>query len=219
MKTIAYLLVGLLVMFNLTACDVQADPVTESLVEEDVAVDAVDEELMQTPVFSTLPGDLNEEEVAGLMLMREEEGLAQDVYLYFYGKFGLRIFSNIAKSEARHTAAVLALINHFELTDPATGEQGTYSDPDLGILYEQLTAQGATINDALAVGAYIEEYDINDLKGLISETQNPDLKRVYGNLLRGSGFHLKAYTRMLKVRGVIYEPQILSQETYELILK
>jgi len=86
-------------------------------------------------------------------------------------------------------------------------------------LYTQLTQKGATLNDALAVGAFIEEYDILDLKKLIEETSNTDIIRVYSNLLRGSTFHLKAFTRLLKVRGVVYVPQLLTQEEYESYLK
>jgi hypothetical protein len=220
MKTIAYLLIGSLVGLNLTSCDVKADPLSEQvLVEDDLLGIAVENEIMQTAEFLTSPEDLLQEEIDGLMLMREEEGLAKDVYLYFYDQYKLRIFSNIAKSETRHTNAVLSLINYFELTDPATGVSGKFSNLHLGELYVQLTAQGATLNDALAVGAFIEEYDISDLESLISNTTNADLKKVYGNLLRASGFHLKAFTNMLKFRGIIYEPQILSADAYNLILK
>jgi hypothetical protein len=152
--------------------------------------------------------------VDGLMLMREEEALAKDVYLYFYAKYKYRIFSNIAASEKVHTTAVLSLINYFQLTDPATGKIAEYTNPAITELYQNLTAKGTTVEDALATGAFIEEYDINDLKIQIAATQNADLKKVYGNLLRASGFHLKSFTAMLKLKGITYVPQILSAEEY-----
>jgi hypothetical protein len=42
-----------------------------------------------------------------------------------------------------------------------------------------LTSEGNTIENALSTGAFIEEYDIADLKKLIAETQNADIKLVY----------------------------------------
>jgi tRNA isopentenyl-2-thiomethyl-A-37 hydroxylase MiaE len=86
-------------------------------------------------------------------------------------------------------------------------------------LYADLSSKGkASLIDALKVGAFIEEYDIADLERLIAATENETIKRVYGNLLRGSKFHIKAFTNVLKVYGETYTPTIISQEEYETIL-
>ena len=104
--------------------------------------------------------------------------------------------------------------------DPSTGVEGTFTNPEIQELFTSLTTKGsADIVEALKIGAFIEEYDIKDLKHEITATNNSAIIRVYSNLLRGSGFHLKAFTRLLKFKGVIYTPQILSQEEYDAIVK
>lgn len=157
---------------------------------------------------------LSSAEIAGLMLMREEEKMAKDVYTHFYTTFNYRIFNNISKSETVHSEAMLRLINYFKLTDPATTIVGTFSDANLQKLYTKFTTDAKTVEDALKTGAFIEEYDIADLKKLIEETDNTYIKRVYTNLKRGSENHLRAFTRMLKFKGIVYVPQILDEEEY-----
>lgn len=49
--------------------------------------------------------------------MREEEKLARDVYLTFGEKWGLTLFTNIAKSEQTHTDAVKTLLDRYEIKD------------------------------------------------------------------------------------------------------
>ncbi len=174
----------------------------------------------------TAPGDscdftavLNDEEIDGLLEMREEEKLAGDVYRAFYKVHEHIIFDNISKSEDAHSSAVLHLINGFELIDPALEEEGVFTNPLFNQLYADLTSQGnSSLVDALKVGAFIEEYDIADLERLIEETENETIKRVYANLLRGSKIHIKAFTNVLKVYGETYTPTVISQEEYENIL-
>jgi hypothetical protein len=218
MKTKVFLFGMMLIGFSLTACS--ANDAVESLDSDiELVVDASDASLMSVPAFTTLPESLTQADIDGLMLMREEEGLAKDVYLYFYEKYKYRIFLNISRSETVHAAAVLRLIQYFELPDPATGKVGEYTNSHISDLYRTLTAQGTTIEKALEAGAFIEEYDIKDLQLLIAGTENEDIKRVYGNLMRGSGFHLRAFTSMLKMKGIIYEPKILTPEEYASIIK
>lgn len=218
MKTRFFYLGMMLSVISLTACNAN-----ETADELNSQVSTIETDESDSPMgvsaFTSLPESLTQGDVDGLMLMREEEGLARDVYLYFYAKYKYRIFSNIAASEKVHTTAVLSLINYFKLTDPATGKPGEYSSPEIAALYSTLTAQGNTIENALATGAFIEEYDINNLKNLIASTENADLKKVYGNLLRASGFHLKSFTAMLKFKGIVYAPKILSAEEYASIIK
>ncbi|MDD2798155.1 MAG: DUF2202 domain-containing protein [Bacteroidales bacterium] len=168
--------------------------------------------------FSSDQNSLNESEKAGLLLMREEEKLAGDVYAYFYGKYELRPFTNINKSEVRHSTAVLSLLTYFGLEDPAQTEAGKFTNADIQALYDKLTAAGSTAELALSTGAFIEEYDIADLRKLISESQNADIKTVYSRLLSGSYNHIKAFTRVLGFRNVTYTPQILTSSEYNEIL-
>ncbi|MEN8123343.1 MAG: DUF2202 domain-containing protein, partial [Bacteroidota bacterium] len=142
--------------------------------------------------------------------------LARDVYKKLYEVHNMVIFNNISKSENAHTSAVLHLLNGYGIEDPALEGDGEFSNPAFASLYKELTEKGSeSLDEALKVGAFIEEYDIADLWRLLDETQNENIKRVYGNLLRGSNFHLRAFTNVLKLRGVTYEPTIITQEEYD----
>ena len=165
--------------------------------------------------------NLSDDEIAGLFFMREEEKLAKDVYFGLYDLWGVPIFQNIASSEQTHTDAVKGLLNLFGLEDPADNSPtGTFVNQDLKKLYDELMIMGSqSLGDALKVGAAIEEIDILDLKNHLQTTQNPDIIRVYENLLRGSENHLRAFTSNLERQtGEIYQPQYLSQEDYITIL-
>lgn len=174
--------------------------------------------LMQASSFASNPVLLTDAEKSGLYQMREEEKLARDMYSFFYTKFNYRVFGNITKSENVHSDAVLRLITYFGLTDPAVATVGVFKDETLQSLYNKFTTEATTVDKALSTGAFIEEYDIADLKKLIAETSNTDIKLVYGNLMKGSEFHLKAFTGVLKVRGINYVPTILSAEEYNNII-
>lgn len=213
-------LTGIALMFS--ACSEKND-VADEVLEEDV-LQTIDPE--KSTEIAELVGDscdftatLTEEEVAGLLEMREEEKLARDVYRSFYAEYGHRVFNNISKSEDAHMSAVLYVINGYGLIDPAFDEEGAFNAAPFPELYVQLTEQGnASLIDALKVGAFIEEYDIADLQTHLAETENSTILCVYGNLLRGSTFHLRAFTSVLNSLGETYTPTILSQEEYEDLL-
>lgn len=172
-------------------------------------------------IITDLPSEnLSAEERAGLLLMREEEKLARDVYQTLYDQWGLTIFTNIAQSEQTHTEAVRNLLEKYDIEDPVTDDAiGVFTNPTLQGLYDTLVAQGSESESAaLIVGATIEDLDIKDLQDLIAQTDNQDIALVYENLTRGSQNHLRAFTRQLTTRGEMYEPQYISTADYEDII-
>ena len=177
-------------------------------------------EVMKQLIYQTPAGNLSETEKDGIIYMREEEKLARDVYKTLYDKWGLKIFANIADSEQTHMEAVKLLIEKYNLEDPAENKGiGEFSNSELQDLYNELVAEGSkSVEDALKVGAMIEEIDILDLKKHISETDKEDIKLVYENVMKGSRNHLRAFTSTLSKYGVAYEPQYLSKEEYEKIV-
>jgi hypothetical protein len=166
-------------------------------------------------------GVLSDSERDGLLLMREEEKLAGDVYRYLYERHGLAVFSNIASSEDTHTAAVKQLLDRYELADPAEGNtDGIFSNIDLQMLYDSLTARGTpSLLDGLYVGVLIEELDIFDLERLLGELDNnPDIALVYESLQKGSRNHLRAFYRQVLDNGGSYTPEYLSQAEFDAIV-
>lgn len=163
--------------------------------------------------------DLSTEEIQTLSFMREEEKLARDVYLTLNARWAQPVLANIAESEQRHMDAMLALLDQYQLADPASPEVGIFNNTDLQALYEQLIARGRqSALEALYVGAAIEEIDILDLQRAIAETNHTDLQQSYENLLAGSNNHLRAFVRNIENQGLVYEPQYLSVEQLEAIL-
>ncbi len=166
-------------------------------------------------------GTLTDDEVAGLLFMREEEKLAHDVYIALYEQWGQPIFKNIAASELIHTETVKTLLNKYEIPDPAeVSALGQFSDQDLQALYDQLVEMGsASLADALVIGTAVEEIDILDLEKYIAQTELADITQVYENLLAGSRNHLRSFvTTLERQTGEAFQPQYLSPEAYQEII-
>ena len=158
--------------------------------------------------FAAAATNLSDAEKYWLTYIREEEKLARDVYLFLYDTWKLTIFANISKSEQTHMDAIKTLLDRYELQDPAAGKgRGEFTNPDLQDLYDKLTWDGkASVVNALKVGVFIEETDIDDLKNGVASTKRKDIITVYNNLLQGSLNHLKAFVSNLAKFGVTYEP-------------
>jgi hypothetical protein len=140
---------------------------------------------------------LTQDEINGLLHMREEEKVARDAYLKFNEMYGSVIFKNIAASEQKHMDAVLALIVGYGLDDPVKdkeiGEFTDYFQP----VYDNFIAMGESIVEALEVGVAIEEMDIADLNEYLLTTFTPNLVQVYEKLLAASETHLNAFQTRL----------------------
>jgi hypothetical protein len=230
MKTnILQVVAAILVLFTLPAC--HAGDAT-GIVEFADLVDVVDgswfdegvvtqEDCPCGDLIASLPHEaLDEAELAGLLLMREEEKLARDVYAVLGEIWPIPIFKNISASEQTHMDAVLQLLGKYQIMDPVSEDvPGTFSNPELQALYDEVVANGTeSLAEAIRTGSRIEELDIFDLKRLIASTDNADITLVYTNLLKGSRNHLRAFGRQLSRRNVTYEPEFLSLEEYQEIL-
>jgi hypothetical protein len=164
---------------------------------------------------------VEDSEVNSLHFIREEEKLAHDVYSVFYQKYEQRIFNNISSSESTHYNAVGCLLERYELSDPSEGnELGVFTNETLQELFDDLIARGnANLEEALKVGALIEEVDIKDIQDdMVENIDNEDIELIYSNLMRGSRNHLRAFVSQLKNIGVSYEPVVLSPDQYQSII-
>lgn len=207
---------------GIIACDTQ-DNIDEENNEKSLICDEFELSDQDFPCLTNLPLEtLSSAEINGLLYMREEEKLARDVYILMYTLYPQPIFNNISKSEQRHTDAIKALIDRYELNDPVVEDiQGSFKNQTLQNLYDNLIDKGKVDRiEALKVGALIEETDIQDIQNeLEKNVDNQDISTVYGNLLRGSKNHLKAFVRVLKASGVEYEPVLLDLEFFNEIVE
>jgi hypothetical protein len=155
-----------------------------------------------------------------LQFIREEEKLARDVYIGLYRRWGTRVFDNISRSEQTHTDKIKYLLNKYKLEDPAANTGiGVFKNPTIQKLYNDLMVRGSkSQQEALYVGAYIEELDIGDLRHEIADSSSKDVIQVYTNLMEGSYNHLRAFVSQIERRGAPYKAQLLTQEDLNNIL-
>ncbi|MEA3430889.1 MAG: DUF2202 domain-containing protein [Nanoarchaeota archaeon] len=164
--------------------------------------------------------NLSQAEINGLLLMREEEKLARDVYLELYDEWNIPIFNNIAASEQTHTNAVKVLLEAYEIEDPVTSDaRGDFVNEELKNLYEALVASGKeSLLDALIVGATVEDLDIKDLNELLEGTENEDIVQVYENLRKGSRNHIRSFMKQIENNEGSYEAVYISTAELDSIL-
>ncbi len=132
------LIILVAITLSLTGCENASSPVT---VEE--TIQNVETQNIEDGYKTITIGGLSDAEKEGLIFMREEEKLARDVYLHFSDKYGVRIFSNIAKSEGVHMATLKMLLDKYNLEDPILDDAvGAFQNEKLAGLYTQLTEAG-----------------------------------------------------------------------------
>ena len=170
------------------------------------------------PVVAASLTPLEEEH---LIFIREEEKLARDFYIKMYEKWGSLVFNNINTSEQEHMDAVLRLLVKYGIPDPASKKIGVFNNTSLQDLYNDLMRQGeASLLGALQAGAFIEEYDIKDLRTAFADTAKTDIKRIYSNLELGSENHLRAFVSHIEaIMGTSYVVQVLPQNEADTILE
>lgn len=167
----------------------------------------------------TQVSQLPTEVVEGLKLMYEEEKLASDVYKTLYDKWKTPAFSNIYNTELRHQQAVKELINTYGIAVDDKLPIGEFDDEHLQQAYDDLIKKGMQSEEnALIVGAYVEELDIQDLNRLLKHDNPADIASTYEWLNMGSRNHLRGFVNSMQNRGIDYKPQLLTEEEYLAII-
>lgn len=165
---------------------------------------------------------LSESEKSGILLMREEEKMARDVYQVLNEKWDQMPFVHISESEIRHMGEMKLLIDKYKLQDPVektADRRGEFENQLLKSLYEELTASGKTsLEAAFRAGAKVEEVDIRDLKEAMARTSNEEIKSTYTYLVRASENHLRAFVRNLKRLDVDYAPVVMDKKEFDAII-
>lgn len=164
--------------------------------------------------------EMSDAEAATLMFMREEEKLARDVYITLFEQWEHPVFNNISGSEQRHMDSMKSKIDKYGLADPVTDDTvGVFQDGALATLYQELIGRGSiSLVEALYVGAYIEELDIEDLQQAIEASTHDDVISAYENLMRGSRNHLRAFVGQIENLGIVYEAQLMDQDEVDEIV-
>jgi len=164
---------------------------------------------------------LSQEEMEAVTFLREEEKLARDVYATLALSWNIPVFSNIARAEQRHMDHVALLLERNGVPDPVSDDTiGVFSNPELQSLYTSLVSTGeSSLEEALRVGATIEDLDIADINEMLAESDNLDIALIGHNLNKGSRNHLRAFSRALEMNGFEpYEAQYLTQGEVDTII-
>ncbi len=204
-------------IYLVSGCSEDNSVQPESDLKNSLETEVVDSANCSFIVFPTV--DITDEEVDMIKYMREEEKLARDVYTTLSAQHTLPVFVNISKSEQKHMDLILCLINHYNITDPASEDIGVFINSELQELYNSLIAQGSvSLTEALTVGATIEDLDIHDLDEKLLYTENEAIISVFETLICGSNNHMRAFSRLLNKNETSYTPQFISQEKYDEII-
>lgn len=115
---------------------------------------------------------------------------------------------------------MLLLLQKYSLTDPVGNNAvGVFQNITLQNLYNQLVAKGnISVAEAYQVGATIEDLDIFDLKRLLVDIDNRDIRLVYDMLTKGSRNHLRSFYKNILNIGGIYISQYITQAEFDAII-
>ena len=163
--------------------------------------------------------DLTADEIEFLYAIREDEKLAKDITESFLIKYPTSIvFSNIAKAEATHIAAIENVLAYYEIDFPALGEAGVFANEARQNQYNELIVKDTSLVAAYKTSSYLEEQSIAAYAAVTPNITNENIKIIVSNLKRGSSNHFKAYIRQLTILGETYLPTLLDQKTYDEII-
>lgn len=164
-------------------------------------------------------------EQATMLFVREEEKMARDVYVTLYNQWAEPTFYNIAtKSEQKHMDSMKAMLDNLGIADPVVSDAtGAFTHTAIAGLYSQLLTRGAvSLNEALMVGGYIEEYDIVDVQQakdeIIAGSNQLPIIQTYDNLICGSRNHLRSFVGRIQTNGNTYTAQIITQAEVDTIV-
>ncbi|UYP00870.1 DUF2202 domain-containing protein [Oceanotoga sp. DSM 15011] len=174
----------------------------------------------ETNNIFTSKESLSSDEINAILLMREEEKLARDVYDYFANLYNSKIFYNISNSEQKHTDSVKNIIEKYNLEDPFINSAGVFENKELQSIYNDLIEKGSnSYIDALKIGAMIEELDIKDIRDSLNYIDNEDIIFVFNNLEKGSINHLNSFMKNIEKLNSQYSPIYLSEDEFYKLIK
>lgn len=169
---------------------------------------------------SIIYSQYTEQEKTDLLFTLQEEKLAYDFYSDMYTKYNSKVFENIMEAEKVHQQHVLDLLNNLNIdVGDFSSAAGEYSNKDIQELYNMLSEIGSySYTDALRAATKYEEQDIQDLRNFYNQSENQQVKDLYGCLEKATHNHLRAFVKNLKKEGINYKPKVLSEDDYNTII-
>ena len=139
-------------------------------------------------------GELSDAQADQLATMAEREKLARDLYTAFADATDDVRFDHLAMGETHHLAALQAMLDVYEVTDPtASSGPGEFADDEVAADYASLLEEGSGSEEAaVEVARGIEEDFVETLGAAAEDVEDDasDVSRVYEHLAYASERHL-----------------------------
>jgi len=163
---------------------------------------------------------LSDAEQSDVLLAQDYQRLEADLYTAFATQNPNEpLFSTMGQSASVLVTAGDAVIGRYQLQYPGMSPPGSYSDPQVSVLYATLVGSGGgAVTDALRASATSEEYHLSALGAAENRTSNPDLVFFYNQELAAARDNLRSSVQRLAQFGVTYTPQYLPGDVYTAII-
>ncbi|MDD2458260.1 MAG: DUF2202 domain-containing protein [Eubacteriales bacterium] len=114
----------------------------------------------------------------------QDEFNAKAEYAAIQDEFGtVRVYSNIEKAEDKHIAALMPLLDAYDVAVPAQPDPAGFELP-------------ATLAETYAIGVTAEVLNIGMYEKFLAQELPDDIRFVFENLMKGSENHLAAFERL-----------------------
>jgi hypothetical protein len=151
--------------------------------------------------------------------LHDQEKLAMDLNWEFQWMWEESIFQTLGAMERRHMDELLTWMNARGLTPLVTSRsEAVYGDDDHLEAWDQLLSRGsASLLEAYRANAYMEEWDITEIRALMESTNEQSLVNVLERLLAGAEKHLQMLVSRIQGLGHVYQAQMLRQSDVDQI--
>jgi len=148
-----------------------------------------------------------------VLYLHDQEKLALDLNWTFSWKWDEPIFLSLGASERRHMDELYALMEVYGLEPLVnTRSEAVYGADDHEKAWNQLHTRGSTsLLEAYLATAYVEEWNITEIRAIISSADEQSLIDTLSRLLAGAEKHLRMLVSHVNGLGHDYQAQMLSQ--------
>lgn len=148
-----------------------------------------------------------------VLYLHDQEKLALDLNWEFLEKWSDPVFQSLGALERSHKDELFVLMKRYGL-EPlvTTGTEGEYGIAEHTDAYLALHERGwESLLGAYLATAYVEEWDISEIRALIDSTDERPLRDTLTKLLSGAQNHLRMLVSHVAALGLDYQAQLLSQ--------
>lgn len=164
---------------------------------------------------------LSVQEMQSAQLRREEEKMAQDLYVQFYEQWGIPTFFNISRSKAKHLESTYdELFEPYGIEDPIKDMTiGVFTNPDIQKMYDEFRMKGMrSPGDAIEVAMMIVEMDLYHRAAGLEFGRDEEFIEVFEHRAKASENHFRSFSNQAMRYGLAYQPRYLPQESVQALL-